>query len=185
MITAVSPARDRIQANARRRRERWARHFRPDHIATLIVAEAPPSDLDRYFYFPAVSTQDSLFRYVVRLVLGMEPTRENKRDLLERLREARVYLIDLSPEPLAGAHADFVPGLVRRVRRLDPGRIILVKAPVFDAAYSSLREAGLPVVNVRVPFPGSGQQRNFEVAFSRALRLHPVAANPKRHEAAG
>ena len=184
-MTAVSPAKDRIQANARRRRERWARRFRPDHIATLIVAEAPPSDLDRYFYFPAVSTQDSLFRYVVRLVLGMEPTRENKRDLLERLREARVYLIDLSPEPLAGAHADFVPGLVRRVRRLDPGRIILVKAPVFDAAYSSLREAGLPVVNVRVPFPGSGQQRNFEVAFSRALRLHPVAANPKRHEAAG
>ena len=179
-MTAVSSAKNRIQANARRRRERWARHFRSDHIATLIVAEAPPSELDRYFYFPTVSTQDSLFRYVARLVLDMEPTRENKRDLLERLREARVYLIDLSPEPLAGAHADFVPRLVRRVRRLDPDRIILVKAPVFDAAYVPLHDAGLPVVNVRVPFPGSGQQRNFEVAFSRALRLRPAIA-PSRH----
>jgi hypothetical protein len=53
-----------------------------------LVAEAPPAAPDRYFYFPAVNTQDSLFRYVVRTVLHREPHRESKGDDLEALRRA-------------------------------------------------------------------------------------------------
>jgi hypothetical protein len=45
----------------------------------------------------------------------------------------------------------------------------LIKANVFDIAFATLRAAGLPVVPVRIPFPGSGQQKRFREAFAAAL----------------
>lgn len=156
---------------ARRRRQRAARKYRPDRVALLLIAEAPPSALDRYFYFEDVREQDSLFRYVARAILKAEPTRDNKPDLLQRLCEHGVLLIDLKPDPVDRTPlADHVPGLVRRVKRIAPSKIILVKASVYDASFAALSESGLPVVDQRVPFPGSGQQRRFEVAFTAALK---------------
>jgi hypothetical protein len=145
--------------------------FRPERVKLLLIAEAPPSALDRYFYFPFVTTQDSLFRYVSRLVLHREPTRANKRELLEALRDAGVYLIDLCPEPIRDK-AELricVPDLVKRVEALRPQHVILIKATVFDVAYSALRDAGQPVVGRMIPFPGSGQQRRFETEMGAAL----------------
>jgi hypothetical protein len=72
-----------------------AARFKPDPIRLLLVAEAPPSDAQRYFYFEDVAIHDLLFRYVVRLTLGLEPTREGKAKLLGKLRDAGVFLIDL------------------------------------------------------------------------------------------
>lgn len=156
---------------ARRRRERAARKYKPARVKLLLIAEAPPSALDRYFYFDDVRAQDSLFRYVARSILGVEPTRENKAHLLARLRDLGVFLIDLKPDPIDGTPlSESVPGLVRRARRLTPGKVILIKATVYDAAFTALREARLLVVDERVPFPGSGQQRRFQVAFARALK---------------
>ena len=53
---------------------------------------SPPGAPDRYFYFEDVTEQDSLFRYVARGVLDEEPTRENKAELLGRLRDRGVFL---------------------------------------------------------------------------------------------
>lgn len=157
-------------ATARRRRVRASRKFRPDNVKLLLVAEAPPSALERYFYFAEVREQDALFRYVARALLGIEPARDNKRDLLARLREEGVFLIDVSPDPLSGTPlSHFVPDLVKRVSALAPEKVILIKATVYDAAFWALREADLPVVDERIPFPGSGQQKRFEAAFARAL----------------
>ncbi len=169
---------------ARRRRERWARRFRPAEIDLLVVAEAPPSELDRYFYFPDVTARDSLFRELAALTVKRAPTRENKPELLAALCGAGVFLVDLSLEPIERGEdlSPYVPGLVRRVRRLAPRCVILVKATVYDAAFEALRSAGLPVVNERIPFPGTGQQANFHVAFARALRK---CARKGRHVARG
>lgn len=143
-------------------------------IKLLLIAEAPPAALDRYFYFEDVPTQDSLFRYVVRSILEVEPTRANKRQLLGRLRDRGVFLIDLKPDPVdSGSLAPEVPRLVRRIRRLDPERIIVIKSGVFDLVREPLANAGLPIIDERVPFPGSGQQRRLETAFTRALRRRP------------
>ena len=158
-------------AGWRAARAKAAERFKPDHIRLLLVAEAPPSALHRYFYFPDVTEHDSLFRYVVRLVLGVEPTRSGKAKLLEALRDAGVFLIDLCEDPIA-SKAELrgcVPGLVERVRRLHPDHLIVIKATVYDAAMWSLREAGLPVVDAMIPFPGSGQQLRFEVEMADAL----------------
>lgn len=155
-----------------------ANRYRPSRIPLLLVAQAPPAAPDRYFYFPQVSSHDDLFRYVVRAVLRIEPTRDDKPQLLEKLAEAGVFLIDLKDDgPVDGQNLDrYVPGLVTRIRALNPENIILIKADVYTAAYESLVAAKLPVVDERIPFPGSGRQREFLAAFDRALtsvRWHP------------
>ena len=167
---------------ARRRRGAWARRFKPDKIKLLLVAEAPPSALERYFYFPDVSTHDSLFRYVATSILHVEPTRANKRELLWRLRDRGVFLVDLCPDPLDANRplVSCVPGLMRRVRTLRPEKVILIKATAYDAAFGVLSTGGLPVIDERVPFPGSGQQRRFEEAFQRALLAQPTGARSLR-----
>ncbi len=155
---------------ARARRARAAQQFKPDRVDLLLVAEAPPSALDRYFYFLDVLEQDSLFRYVCRAVLGREPTRGGKADLLAELRDRGVFLIDLQEDPRDGTPlAEFVPALVERSRALDPRSIVLIKTTVFDAAHDALQQAGLPVSGARVPFPGSGRQKEFLAAFARAV----------------
>src|SRR2546423_1064164 len=117
---------------ARRRRERAARKYRPRRVKLLLVAEAPPSALDRYFYFEDVREHDSLFRYVAQVLLKTQPTREAKRELLSRLRDRGVFLIDLKQEPVkGGALSDEVPELIRRVRRLNPEKVVLIKASVY------------------------------------------------------
>lgn len=158
------------QVSARRRRSQAALKYKPATVDVLLIAEAPPNALDRYFYFEDVREQDSLFRYVVRGVLGVEPSREEKAKLLAASRDAGVFLIDVSVDPLSGTPlAGFVPDLTVRAQRAEPKKVVLIKATVYDAAYCSLRAAGLPVVNRRVPFPGSGQQKRFATAFAAAL----------------
>ncbi len=166
-------------ADARRRREEAATRYRPAEIDLLLVAEGPPSALDRYFYFDNVTEQDSLFRYVARGVLNDEPTRSNKAALLGKLRDRGVFLIDLSPNPVGRASLESLAAdLVIRCQELDPRAIIVIKATVFDAAYWPLKRARLPVVNERVPFPGSGQQRRFVESFGRALELASSFVRP-------
>jgi hypothetical protein len=124
---------DEAHMRARRRRERAAKKYQPVSIRLLLVAEAPPSALDRYFYFETVPTQDSLFRYVARAILRAEPTRVNKAVLLGRLRDCGVFLIDLWRDPIdARSDQPDVAGLVRRIRQLAPQRIIVIKTGVFD-----------------------------------------------------
>lgn len=54
-----------------------------------------------------------------------------------------------------------LPDLLARCQELVPGRIVVVGARLFDLVHEPMREAGLPVVGVRLPYPGSGQQRRF------------------------
>jgi hypothetical protein len=155
----------------RTRRAQAALKYKPPGVKILLVAEAPPASLERYFYFENVQAHDALFRYVARGVLGTEPTRANKPEFLAKLRDAGVFLIDVSPDPIAPQMAlgQFVPDLVERAKALRPEKVILIKATVYDAAFAALRKAGLPVVGQRIPFPSSGQQRRFELAFKQAL----------------
>jgi hypothetical protein len=140
-------------------------------VELLLVAEAPPAALDRYFYFEHVPNHDSLFRYVVRAVLATEPSRTEKANQLRRLADRGVFLIDLKPEPkepdeTLEAH---VPDLVERAVALRPRHVIPIKTSVTDLVRQPLRAAGLHVVDERIPFPGSGQQRRFQERMRAAL----------------
>jgi hypothetical protein len=168
------------QERASARRARAARRFKPEKVRLLLVAEAAPEALDRYFYFPDVRTQDGLFREVYRVVTGREPSRERKAEQLAELRDLGVYLVDLQSDPFDDRPLSVhVPRLVSRCRRLDPERIVLIKVDVFDAAYGPLREAGFAVSDVRIPFPGRGQQGRFRELFARALEFDRIAREPR------
>lgn len=166
--------------DGRRLREAAAAKYKPDRISLLLVAEAPPTATDRYFYFPDVAIHDSLFRYTARLVLRVEPTRTNKAAILSRLHDAGVFLIDLCPDPVV-EKAELracVEDLVRRAKALKPDKIILIKASVYDAAIRALQAAQLPVVDRMIPFPGSGQQMRFELEMG--LALEGISWTPNR-----
>ena len=152
-------------------RESAAARYKPEQVKLLLVAEAPPDSLERYFYFPEVSVHDPLFRYVAKELLGIGATRWNKPDLLARLQERGVFLIDLCLDPVPDKRTlgACVPDLIDRISALTPEHVILIKVTVYDAAYVRLQSAALPVVNERIPFPSTGQQRRFEEAFRRAL----------------
>lgn len=154
------------------RRSDAAARYRPDRVRLLLVAEAPPRSLDRYFYFEDVPEQDALFRYVVRTVLGKEPARAEKAAHLHLLKACGVFLIDLKPEPKVDGEPlePFVDDLVARAVGLRPEHVITIKANVCTLTQAPLRAAGLRVVDERVPFPGSGQQGRFVEAMGRALR---------------
>jgi hypothetical protein len=164
----------------RERRARATRKYQPRDLELLLVAESPPKAPDRHFYFEDVRQHDLLFRYVAKGILGDMPTRENKAEVLSALKDKGVFMIELRSDPIDDTPVDdYVPDLLRRVRRLEPRKIVLIKARVFDAAYEPLRDDGQPVVDVRVPFPGRGQQAHFEKAFADALRTGPVRVSAR------
>ena len=143
----------------------------------------PPDDLDRYFYFRAVPKADYLFWAVVRHLLGEEPARLDKRPQLRALQGLGVFVIDLKPNPCDPAPlGSFVDDLVRRAHDCEPEHAVLVKVDVYEAAFERLRDEGVPVIDVRVPFPSTGQQGVFDTRFRDALAAagfasrKPVAA---------
>lgn len=159
-------------ADARHRRRHAAEKYQPHDVRVLLVAEAPPAKLERYFYFEAVREHDSLLRHVVQTMLSEAPSRTDKAAQLGRLRDRGIFLIDLKPDPKGGDDdlAAYVPDLVSRAVALNPEHVITIKANVCDLCQEPLRTAGLAVVAERVPFPGSGQQGRVVDAMSRALR---------------
>lgn len=152
-----------------------AAKYKPADVKLLLVAEAPPCDADRYFYFERVDQHDWLFRYVWEGLMGDKPDRTRKAAHLAALREAGVFLIDLHEEsisqPTLSDLRPHVPGLLDRCRALRPRHIVLIKSSVYDAAFEPLRGAGLPVIDERIPFPASGQQKKFLSSFRRAAAV--------------
>jgi len=150
-----------------------AEKYKPKKVRLLLVAEAPPCDTDRYFYFEDVDRHDWLFRYVWEGLTGEKPERDAKAEHLAEMRRMGVFMVDLHEanisQPKLAQLSPEVPGLVKRCKALKPERIVLIKSIVYDAAYAALLEAGLPVVDARIPFPASGQQKKFLELFREAV----------------
>jgi hypothetical protein len=145
--------------------------YRPGAIRFLIVAETPPRELTRYFYFDTVTEHDHLFRNVLPHFVNEHPMKAGKSTQLAKLRELGVFLVDLKPDPCApGEPAVYADDLVARVNALEPEHVILIKVNVWDAAATKLEAAGIDVIDARLPFPSSGQQGNFRTGFRTALK---------------
>ncbi len=166
-------------------RYRAAQHkYKPAEVKTLIIAEAPPCALDRYFYFEEVPRQDSLFLEIMGVLYPEMKARylAKKRDpalkveLLEEFQSDGCLLMDLAEVPHEASgirHEDSLPDLLARVEKVagPETRIILIKANVYDCCYLALMERGYRVSAERIPFPGSGQQAVFRERFGRALGM--------------
>jgi len=166
----------------RERYERAAAKYRPQKTRVLFVAEAPPSSLDRYFYFEDVKRQDSLWVELMKAVFGRENwtitqhERRRKREWLLKFQENGYQLIDAVKEPMSCGDSARVERIVENadeliaeIKQINPAIIVLIKATVYKALFRRLETAGLPVATCKLPFPGNGQQEKFHREFPRAM----------------
>ena len=127
--------------------------YRPADLKTLIIAEAPPCNLDRFFYFEEVPKQDSLFLEVMGVLypeikaqyLAAKRDPALKAALLEEFQADGYWLMDLAelPKEVTGVrHEDSLPDLLARVEKVAnrSTRIILIKANVYDCCYPALKD---------------------------------------------
>ena len=156
--------------------------YKPSKIRTLLLAESPPENLERYFYFEDVKTQDALFLEIMGVLYPDLKTRylrsgrkpDLKEELLTQFRDDGYWLMDVSEVPYTVLQNDYescLPDLLQRLRKHadEQTPIILIKANVYDLCYSFLASHGYKVVNERLPFPGSGQQRIFREKFAKLI----------------
>ena len=50
-------------------------------------------------------------------------------------------------------------------------KIILIKTNVYDIAFETLNRDFKNVINCRIPFPGQGWQKEFQIKFKKALDM--------------
>jgi len=165
--------------------EKARAEFKPDKINYLLVAEAPPDSVERFFYFPNVRDKDFLFLGVMDLLFpeikskylqsGRDPA--IKTILLNKFKTKGFYLLDLSDLPtkyLTIPLEECLSGLIKRIEAVvdkKKTKIILIKANVFETAYYKLKSLGYDVIDQKIPFPSSGQQGNFKIQFTEVLRV--------------
>src|SRR5262249_52401005 len=97
---------------AHRRRQAAATKYQPNRIKLLLVAEGPPDDLSRSFYFEQ-GDDDGLFEHVARILFEEPPRPGDKAIYLKELKRRGVFLIDLKPDaPLGNSkHAELAEWL--------------------------------------------------------------------------
>lgn len=155
------------------------RQYGPAHVRFIMVAESPPIS-GRYFYDPAGSVSEPLFRAIMQC-RGLTPA--TKEAGLRNLREAGWILVDSTYEAvnaLSGPHRDEIiirdyPLLREDVLALVPDRqtpLILIKANVCRLLEPRLREEGFNVLNRgrAVYFPSHGRQNEFQQQISTILK---------------
>lgn len=165
--------------------------YRPEKIRVLFIAEAPPENVERFFYYEDVRDHDALFVNLIRALYAdyrdadIKDIRREKGKLLERFRDDGYYLIDALPEPISlklsprerekliKSQTDH---LVDEVRKIGPENgVVLIKATVFHSIYDALIQAGLQIRNTEpVPFPSSGQQVNFQESIKNVVAHESV-----------
>ncbi len=159
--------------------ERARRRYKPRRIKVLFVAEAPPADVRRFFYFEKVKDLDWLFLALMRRHyedardLDTIDLRERKREFLRRFAADGNYLVDAHelPFPRGASPAAkrrlltaSLAALTTRLRRLrsKTTRVVLISNSVYRACYAPLRAAGVNVANTEsIDFPSTGHQHDF------------------------
>lgn len=76
--------------------------YRPGHIKTLFIAEAPPAlGSKRFFYFENVTSHDALFWETMRVLYSVtELERNRKAEFLTRFKMDGFFLIDACSLPI-------------------------------------------------------------------------------------
>lgn len=159
-----------------------AKKFRPKKTTVLFVAEAPPEAVERYFYFEPVERDDWLWIALMKALYPSEwsstkAERRKKQSWLLKFKESQFRLLDAVKVPISGSQTERVglihsaaDTLIRDIVKIAPMQIVLIKATVYKALFSRLKDAGLAVANGQaLPFPCSGQQTKFHNELRRLI----------------
>lgn len=173
-----------------------AKPYIPTVTNILFLAEAPPNSHERYFYFPNVRQQDSLWIELMKALYEenfgkVRNERTRKKQWLLRFKNDGYRLIDAVKEPFPQGLSNLqrqkfiskrIPDVIQEVKEISPKQIVLMKASVCEILYPELSSRNFPVVNgdVKLPFPGSGNQTKFQERFRELVasrRLNLTASN--------
>jgi hypothetical protein len=151
------------------RRQAAARKYQPKRIRLLLLAEAPP-DEERFFYFEAEDTADPLFTQVGEVLFETPPVGE-KTAFLKELRRRGVFVADLKPDgPRRGEPLEpYVAPLLINLTTMSPEAVVLVGSDAYRAAHDRLAKAGVPVVDMKVPAPVAGEEKDFRQKLRQAI----------------
>lgn len=158
--------------------------YKPNNVKCLFIAEAPPDNVERFFYYEDVRKADYLFLGLTEVLypdlkedyLKKKRPIEMKTKILNKFQDNGYYLIDLLDIPkdyFDGDWNDAASLLVTKIKS-DFGEqvlIIITKVNVFDVLYLKLLSKGfINVSKERLPFPSTGGQKEFREGFKRALK---------------
>jgi len=164
--------------------EELRRHYRPEHLSLLLIAESPPPSAEiqssRQFYrSERIRTDDRLFANTIWALYPetagqSEPELEAAKEAwLRRLQADGIYMIEaletsqrhsVTKQQRQERIRAALPTLIARVKALvqPDTRIILIKSNVFEVAAEPLRQAGFHVLNTElVDYPGQFNQRAY------------------------
>ena len=163
------------------------RRYLPKRIKLLFVAEAPPSNPERFFCFESANKHNWLFVALIRWLyddardLETPELRERKREFLNRFAADGYFLLDASDAPMPpgatpaekrGLLSRSLPALIKKIGKFNPGnlKIVLISNSVYDVCCAPLRTAGFNVVNDEmIDFPSSGHQAEFRRKLGQLL----------------
>lgn len=160
--------------------------YMPKRIRYLLVAESPPRDPTRFFYFENVWKGDNLFLETMKVLypdqdFNAKSVRSRKAQFLRQFKEDGFFLLDavelpvgkISQSQKVGRIREALPILLGRVKELlaaHDARVILISVPVYEALADVLRRNGLKVVNEEpINFPAQGHQRVYREQLKKAL----------------
>jgi hypothetical protein len=155
-------------------RSQAAAKYKPGRTLVLFVAEAPPNDLERYFYFEDVKGHDWLWLALMKALFARdfgETRLERKRKAywLARFRDGGYQLVDAVEEPISGSNhrrlaviKENADRVLSKIRAINPPQVVLIKHTVFSALCTKLQESGIHILNdTALPFPSCGRQAEF------------------------
>ena len=161
--------------------EKLRESYRPSEVKTLIVGEAPPDGGTRFFYYDNVPQYDYLFLAVMEVLYPTAAraykayrTARAKKELLDKFKSDRFYLMDLYPMPLdkkpkgKGPHF-FAKAFMRRLsnEKLAKECIIILLNPAKVLEYP-LKSLGYNVFVL--PFPLYGGKAEFVQRFREIMK---------------
>lgn len=171
--------------------DRNRQKYLPPKVRILFIAEAPPEDRSRFFYFENVKSHDALFINLVRILYPeyqsehgstVNDIRANKPMILETLKADGYFLIDALSEPISlklssKERERLITSrkrtILEAIKKLKPEvGVILIKSTVNNGLRAYLVEQGVNVLNGNsVPFPSYGHLKVFKQRIHEALAL--------------
>jgi len=159
--------------------------FRPDYVKVLFVAEAPPAQgSKRFFYFVSVTRGDSLFLEMMKVLypgkfVSTPEVRRRKAEFLERFKDDGFYLIDACRGPLPKdarrsekerVIREDLPFLKLKLQNLrQRPKIVLIGKPVYNVCSSALNDFNV-INSEMIDFPASSRQPQFRRKLSALLK---------------
>jgi len=150
----------------------------------LLIAQAPPDNIKRFFYYKNVPKHEYLFLGIIGVLypnlkkefLESGRNEDIKESILLKFKEEGFYLIDLSELPISYLTANLdeqLPKLADKIQKLadDDTKIILIKSDVYEIAFRFLKDRFKNIIDIKIPFPCCGHQNDFKLMFSKALKL--------------